>query len=84
MLSLLNLKGSPSTTVLSAPTVYSPSFPALNLSPSLPLISPVISALVRTREVAEVVRIPQGELLDRFSHHSLLRSLAAVEPAVAP
>jgi hypothetical protein len=44
MLPALYLKGSPSRTVPSAPTLKVPRVPALKLSPSLPVMVPSIRA----------------------------------------
>ena len=44
MLSALKRTGSPTTTVLFSPIVRSPRFPAVNFSPTSPLIAPLSSA----------------------------------------
>jgi hypothetical protein len=45
MFDLLNTNGLPSRTWLSAPTVYLPSFPAVKVSPCLPVMVPSTRAL---------------------------------------
>ena len=80
MLSLLNWNGSPSSTVLSAPTVFSPSLPAVNLLPSSPLISPVMIALAAKALRCQILRIPGGRLLYGAVFDVLAHLVRGAEP----